>query len=290
MGGPPNNVLDRTGPAQAMEPRRSARMLGGRGAGMMHVSDELKTRYPALDATSVEELLGRAAAAQVRVSRADAVSPIAKIPLKVRDLLQIALDRNIELTKGFVSVCNQELLVPAFVLGRAIVETGALAWDAYKRADRILAARAKNDLPELDRHLVNVLLGAKSKEALTDPVQYPAPNVLTIIDRITKSDVGNLRGLYDLLCEFAHPNHAGMQAVYRDLDPVKWESRARERPFADAIHAVEVAFQAVAVGFEMSVAAVELYEDKLTALAGLCEEHIWEGGTWPPSLPYPVQR
>lgn len=123
---------------------------------------DLKTRYPTLEFASVEELLERAERARIPLSVAEELSPVVLIPYKVRDVLQVALRRNLELANAFVSVFNAELYIPLFVLARAVVETGALALDVWDRVNDIGGAGDKTGLPALDEHLAKALLGAKT--------------------------------------------------------------------------------------------------------------------------------
>jgi hypothetical protein len=210
--------------------------------------------------------------------------------MKARALLQIALHRNIELTRAFAATCQRELFVPTFVIGRAILETGALSWDTHNRLDSVLKARDKGTLEELDEYLVRTLMGSKSTHGFTDPKAFPAPNVITLIDRITKADAYDLRGFYDTLSEVAHPNLVGMQATYTVVNAESNELRFHEHPFRQLAEPVAIAVAAANNGLEMSVTAVQRFNDEAWAFAALCEERIKDRGTWPPSVPYPVQR
>lgn len=174
----------------------------------------------------------------------------------------------------------EELFVPLFVLGRSILETGCLVWDVWSRVGRILTVRDKAALAEFDGHLMKVLLGAKSKEWVGDPEMYPSPNVLTIVDRLTRADHPGLRGFYDALPEFAHPNFAGMQAAYRRIDERARETHFVDRPFYEEANGLDIPINAVAAGLGITVFAVELYERDLAAFTRLCEEDIHDGGTW----------
>jgi hypothetical protein len=249
---------------------------------------DLKQKHSLLPYEEIEALVGRSDNASVRVSRASDVSPVAKIPLKARDLLQVALLRSAEITNAFIRVFNAELFVPLFVLSRAVLETGCLSWDLRRRVSIILESRQKAELHDLDRHLMKSLLGGKAKDWLGDPEQYPAPNVLTLVDRLTKAEHPKLRGFYDVLSEYAHPNFSGMQAAYRVVDVEARESRFVPKPF-DA-GGLDMPFRGVCSGLGMAVFAVELYERSLPEFAALCEEAIHEGGTWPEDVNYPLRR
>lgn len=254
---------------------------------MTTFSGALKGRYPSLDYACVEQLLERAQAAKVPVYRDADVSPVAKVPYKTRAFFQVALRRNMELTACFVHSFNNELFVPLFVTARAVVETGCLVWDLWARVERILKTRDKAALEEFDKHVKNVLLGAKSKAWMDNPEKYPAPNVLTIIDRLTKAQFPHLREFYDRLSEFAHPNFAGMLAAYWTFTERDHESRFVDSPFHEIAVGLDFPLNAVAVGLRVTVQGVESYEKDLVTFTRLCEEEIHDSGTWPDDTPYP---
>lgn len=249
-----------------------------------------KKRYPHLELTPLETAMRKAAAVQRWATRANEISPVAKTPTKVRDLLLLAVHRNIELTNAFCRTCEAELFVPVFVLGRAIIETGALSWDTHNRIRAVLDSRDDAKLNELDAHVEKALLGSKSTHGFSDPNTYPAPNVLTLIDRITKQDSYDLRGFYDMLSEVAHPNLGGMHASYAQIHSEGSELRFHRRPFRELGKPVGIAVSAASSGLEMSVAALEHSNSTAGALAALCEESIKTRGTWPENVPYPVER
>jgi len=249
--------------------------------------DELVKRYPNLGCEAVDKALRRGKAAQIRVSRASEVSLVANVPLKARVLLQIGLRRNMELTASFVESFNAELFVPLFVIGRAVLETGCLLWEFWVRVQRILKEQDKAALVDFDDRVMSALLGAKSTAWAGDPAKCRAPNVLTIIDRLSKKESPGLRGFYDGLSEFAHPNYAGMHEAYCRVDAHARETRYVDRPFGEDVGGLKVAMDATATGLEMTVYAVELYETQLLAFTRLCEDAIHDGGTWPSDVPYP---
>ncbi len=254
---------------------------------VMGFSQELKTRYPSLRYEEVEHQLARAQAAAVPVSRAAAISPVAKIPFKIIDILQAGLRRNLELAASFIGSFNAQLFVPLFVDARAVVETASLLWDLSMRVRRVLAQGGKGALSELDTHLMKVLLGAKSKEWVGDPDKYQAPNVLTILDRLAKSGFPQLRGFYDMLSEFAHPNFAGLQGAYAKVNATTRETTFVDRPFQVRAGSLVVPVNALSVGLNVTVTAIEAYDEDAALFVRLCEQDIHDKGTWPRSIPYP---
>lgn len=81
-----------------------------------------------------------------------------------------------------------------------------------------------------------------------------------------------------------------MQNVYRVVDLERFESRFRRGPFSDLIDLVDTALAAVDMGLGMSVVSEESYDSDIKAFAAVCEDAMKDGGTWPSSVPYPVQR
>jgi hypothetical protein len=137
-----------------------------------------------------------------------ALSPAAKMPFKTHDLLQIGLRRVLELADASVRELNRQNVSTSMVLVRAVFETSCLLFDA---ANRVVAATKTDDvkeLDELDKFLMDVLVGFKSKEWGFSE-EFTARNVLTIIQRIgTQLDI-DLMWYYDGLSEHAHPNYLG---------------------------------------------------------------------------------
>ncbi|NQT84228.1 hypothetical protein HQ563_14465 [bacterium] len=254
---------------------------------MKTFDDELRNSYRGLDYDAVEEQLERGKAAQITVSRASEVSPVTKVPLEAQALLQVGLRRNMELTASFVESFNAELFAPLFLTGRAVLETACLLWEFWARTDRIVKEQDKAALDDFEDRITKALLGVKSPACGGDPENYPAPNVLTIIDRLNKREFPRLRWFYDTLSEFAHPNYFGMHAAYGRVDDSAQEIRYVDRPFGKDVKLLAMAIDAIAAGLLMTVSAVEKYEKDLLPFTRLCEEAIHDGGTWPSDVPYP---
>ena len=75
----------------------------------------------------------------------------------------------------------------------------------------------KNDkilLSDFHEDVIKALFGVKSDLLGGDPEKCLAFNILTIIDRLTKTECPELRNWYNALSEYAHPNYHGMLALY----------------------------------------------------------------------------
>ena len=257
---------------------------------MTRFSSEFVHLCPELVLEAIEKTLDCAEAARLPANRVIDVSPVAKIPHKTRDLFQIGLRRNIELSMGFIHSFNAGLFIPLFVLSRASIETACLVWDCWRQLDQIVAGRDKASLDTFDQFLDNAILGAKSKTWSVLAERYPAPNVLTIIDHLVKAGYSGLRECYDLLCEYAHPNYHGMHGVYCVIDDVAYETRYVDRPMQTERERLQFALRGVDIALSMSLFAVEQHERALPEFTLLCEEAIHDTGTWPKDLEYPLVR
>ena len=218
------------------------------------------------------------------------VSPIATMPGKIHSLLQIGLRRSLELTEAFIRELNAGSFTPLFVLSRALFETGALLFDATIRVQEVTETRAKYKLEELDKHLMNVMFGFKSADwEMT--LEYQAKNVVTIIERLTKKLDVDLSSMYGDLSEHAHPNYLGMMAAFQHEveigDPViKFLDSPLDREIS--LGALVWAVGGANIGIEMTKYALEKQSQYARAFRKVCEEQIYDGGTWPKGVPYPL--
>lgn len=235
----------------------------------------------------VEKALKNAENARVPVYKVREVSPIAKIPQKIFDLLQIGLRRNLELGASFINAFNSELFTPLFVIARAVLETGCLVYEMGSRVDQISKQNDKTLLIDFDKNVTKALLGVKSTLWGGDPQECPAFNVLSIIDRLQKSKAPELRNWYDALSEYAHPNYHGMLAVYAEINEGTYESYYIDRPFNQESGILDIPLKAFAAGMEQSTESIDLLNENLAVFVKLCEEVIHDRGTWPKSIPYP---
>jgi hypothetical protein len=218
------------------------------------------------------------------------VSPIATMPGKIHSLLQIGLRRTLELAESFIRELNAGSFTPLFIMSRALFETGGLLLDATIRIEDVTVAKAKDKLDELDEHLMSVMFGFKSAEwPMT--LEYQAKNVVTIIERLTKKLDVDLIAMYGDLSEHAHPNYLGMMAAFQhDVDLGNPVIRFLDTPLDREISlgALVWAMGGANIGIEMTKYALEKQNKTATAFRKLCEEQIYDGGTWPKHVPYPL--
>jgi len=254
---------------------------------MIKFCAEVREAIPGLSAfDAIEKLYEEGLSPKQPAILAVDVSPVAKIPLKTRVLFQVALRRILELTESFVREVDARAFVAPYVIGRAALETACAAYDVWQQAKIILEKRDKKGLGEFDERTMKGLLGAKSEE-WKQALQPESINVLTLIDRISKDKVPNLRGIYDGLSEHAHPNFAGMTEAFSRVDTVKRETLFVESPAKEKPKSLGSAVAAMAMSLKIIVWTVSSSELSMGELVSLCEEEIYDRGTWPKGLPYP---
>lgn len=149
-------------------------------------------------------------------------SSTAKIPFKVASIKEVFLFRVIEISEIAIELIEKNKYLPAAILIRSIMETTAMLYYVY---DKMKSVVDDNDVGDIDKYLMRVLLGCKEKENLAKPI-----NVLTAIQKVDKwmnpvkpdTARGNLKGpfmgFYDGLCDYTHPNWYGGLGAYGEID------------------------------------------------------------------------
>lgn len=255
----------------------------------MRFSGAVRAAYPnkqILD--EIEARYQRALTLKIPVVRASEISPVAKTPLKIQVLLQVGLRRALELTESFIRAVNDQLFAPTYVTARALLECVVLLYEIWSRVERVVTDWDRTGLKELDEKSMAALLGSKSDAWVGDPEQFQAVNILTIIDRLTKSLGPSLRKFYDALSEHAHPNYSGMLGAYHRPDLEEQQSVLIDKPAQEKCDSMLLAVNAVSAALEILQRAQDGYQLVLYDFTRLCEEDIYEGGTWPHGLPYPL--
>jgi len=143
-----------------------------------------------------------------RVSR-ESVSNISKTALKAYVIRASLFHRIIELAGVAIDLYRQDRLIGAYVITRSAFETAALAYHAYKHIERVVET---GKIGNIDDTLMKVLFGERLPET-----EWKSVNILTPIDKLDKEAKG-VRAMYEVLCEFAHPNWAGAMGAYAKAD------------------------------------------------------------------------
>ena len=139
---------------------------------------------------------------------------------------QVNLRRTIDLADGALYFFEQQRLVPACTLTRAVVETTGIQFYIYKK---LIFHTEKTDPQSIHKLFMSAVFGRKDKEWPQTPIQ-----VLTAIDHLDRKFPG-FRSEYDRLCEYAHPNLAGGYGAY-----VRSEGEQLESYFGDNPHSLEM--------------------------------------------------
>ena len=215
-------------------------------------------------------------------------SPVAKLPAKLFGLLQVGLWRTLELSEASIREMNRNNVIASYTLVRAVLETTCLLFDAVRLARKSVDKNDVSALNDVDKFLMDVLMGSKSDEWGVS-AEYNARNVLTIIQRLTKELEIKLEWFYEGLSEHAHPNYHGMLRIYQTSPPPGEFIVRFGRPTGDRLHtSLNIAIGGLAIAVEMMQMTMEQHDVIKHELALLAERNVYENGTWPADIPYPV--
>lgn len=210
------------------------------------------------------------------------VSAVAKVPHKTQVYLQVGLRRAIELTESTIRELNASVLISPFVTTRALFETACVMYHTWNRVKLVLNPDSPAGLKDLDDNIMQLLMGARA-EGWGGEVQ--AKNILTIIDHVDKVITG-VREAYNSLSELAHPNFAGMLSAYQEPD-IEERRAIFIDPFKERINAIPILLNSICLCLAIIKRSLDEFEENLPAFIRLCEEDIYQSGTWPQDVPYP---
>lgn len=245
----------------------------------------LKCKFEDQGLDTIENALRQLIAKKEKVTDIRTLSPVAKMPFKIHDLLQIGLRRGLELSEASVRELNRQNVSTSLVLIRAVFETSCLLFDSV---NRVVDTTTNGDLKllgELDKFLMDVLVGFKSKR-WGDCEEFQARNVLTLIERLTKRLGLDLMYYYEGLSEHAHPNYLGMMAVYR-MSPEEGSSIVRyaDSPNRSRDSSLIIGIGGLAIALDMIKLALDHHADVAANFARMCERAIYDAGGWPVGAP-----
>lgn len=218
-----------------------------------------------------------------------ALSAVSKAPAQVIILLQVGLRRTIELAEAAIREINLRNLVSTALLSRGTLETACLLWDVMNAIEEVVASGDRAEVKRLLETLSKSLLGGKAKEVMIDET-IEARNVITIIQRLSKKFDVPLFGFFERLSEYAHPNYHGMMATYTEVG-----AEGGIKAFCDGRASSERALLITAIGTVATSCSIIIESFKIAAarlesLAALAERAVFEAGTWPKEIEYPVPR
>ncbi len=132
-----------------------------------------------------------------------------KIPFKVLSLKEVLFHRTTTLARIAFDLYNENMRVPSYILMRSIVETCAACYSLRQKISTFLEDLNVDDF---DNFLVKGLSGGRDKKA-----KHQSLNVLTLVDHVDREYEG-YRRMYDVLCEYAHPNYLGTLDAFGKVD------------------------------------------------------------------------
>lgn len=133
-------------------------------------------------------------------------------PLQAAVIFGCLLHRIVELSEVATMHIENDYRIPAAVVIRAVFESAALA---YLLESKISKALTNGDLSSIKNSLERIGMGSRNSD--TEISSY---NILNAIDEANKEFEG-IRGFYDDLSEFSHPNYAGTMCSYSRLSECK---------------------------------------------------------------------
>lgn len=136
-----------------------------------------------------------------------------KLPYKACSFREVLIHRVSDLADASIELLVAGNLVPAFVMVRSVVETTAMMYWLHEKSKGFLERRDEN---AFDEFLMKGMLG--SKDGTTGHSSY---NILTAVDHLDKEFDG-IRGMYERLCEFTHPNWSGVMGAYSVIEKEKF--------------------------------------------------------------------
>lgn len=143
-----------------------------------------------------------------------ALSSKTKLPFKALWFRDSLCWRMAQLSRSAFDSFENKKLASAILLTRASMETCAALWYLSEILERAVETQT---LGEVDKHLVQLLLGTKDPHFGTDELPK-AQNVLNYVDCVDKRITG-FRREYERLSEFAHPNWSGTVLLFSKPEP-----------------------------------------------------------------------
>jgi len=133
----------------------------------------------------------------------------AKIPFKVHSFIEIMNLRMNDFCDATDLLISNNHIIPSVSLIRALFENVAITYCISSAIDKSL--KANKLIENFDDLITKISFGTRYES------QVDAINVLTQIDKLDKEYKG-IRKFYDSLCEFVHPNRAGVEGSYSELN------------------------------------------------------------------------
>jgi hypothetical protein len=136
-----------------------------------------------------------------------------KTAWKLAILQQSLLYRVCALARGTADAWNINNVTAAVILARSLLETVALTEFVRNELLRLREPMCIAAADAIDRACNEQLFSTKNEKAVSDGYGHMARSILTYIDKFDKK-IPLIRGAYDFLSEWAHPNGAGHLQTY----------------------------------------------------------------------------
>jgi hypothetical protein len=137
-----------------------------------------------------------------------------KIAWKLVTYQHVLLHRIVALMDGVAVAWNAQSTLAALLAARAFMETFAVMDGFNQRVGKLLAVQ---DLGGLDALAQNGIFASRDPHMIDDTPEIKTTNAVTFVDRFDKR-VSGFRGHYDRLSERCHPNAAGHNFMFSELD------------------------------------------------------------------------
>ncbi|AVT48737.1 DUF5677 domain-containing protein [Shewanella baltica] len=134
------------------------------------------------------------------------------LPAKMMAFRETLYHRVVDLAESALELCEKKQIVPAAILGRAIMETSAALFTLSVKCERFYDD--KITLEQLDEYLMKSMFGSKEGDG------YSPFNIQNAVDEISKQFHG-FKKVYGQTCEIVHPSWPGVQGAYSNLDVEK---------------------------------------------------------------------
>jgi hypothetical protein len=101
----------------------------------------------------------------------------------------------------------------SFILQRAILEHAAVL---YETAEKLKELISEKNFGEIDQLALKTIFSNR----IDRDSSFQATNIITIIDRVDKT-ITHTRKVYDVYCEYAHPNRDALLSLYGEIQQDK---------------------------------------------------------------------
>jgi hypothetical protein len=126
---------------------------------------------------------------------------------------EVLIHRFSDLADVALQLLASRTMVPAFVVVRAVLETTAVMFQFRQKSEAFLNS---GDVDAYEAFIKKGLLGSRDGST-----EEESQNILTIIRHCEKKFSG-IEAMYARLCEYTHPNFAGVLGSYATVDKRSW--------------------------------------------------------------------